>query len=102
MSKAQSVKFLFVLWLVLFGGSLAFRFAGAGAEPLDIALGRGLSLVFGQVLAAGAAVMCWSAAKTLPQGTPLRWVGHVPVAVTLLVFAYVAWTVTQAFRQGAA
>jgi hypothetical protein len=101
MSRVQSVKFLFVLWVALFGGSLAFRFLGTGGETLDIALGRGIALVFGQVLAAGAAVMCWNAAKTLPQGAPVRRVGQIPVAVTLIVCAYVAWSIASAFRQGA-
>lgn len=103
MSKVQTVKFLFALWLVLFAGSLAWRFHGGAGAALDIAVERGIALVIGQVLAAGAAVMCWNATKALPRGSgAIRWLGHLPIAVTLLVCAYVAWTIAAAFGRGMA
>ncbi|MFN4172827.1 MAG: hypothetical protein ACK4GW_13835 [Pseudorhodobacter sp.] len=101
MSKAQSVKFLLVFWIVLFSGSLALRFLLAGGEPLDVALGRGLALILAQVLAAGAAILCWRAARVLPDGVLLRRLGQVPLLVTALLAIVVIWSVIRAVRAGA-
>ncbi|MBL4916059.1 hypothetical protein [Szabonella alba] len=102
MSKVQSVRFMLVLWAVLFGGSLVLRaMAGASGTP-DGAIGHGLAVVAAQLMAAMAAVICWRFAGTLHAGHPMRRVGQVPLAVTLLVLCYLLWSVLGAAMRGRA
>ena len=102
MSKVQSVRFMLVLWVVLFGGSLVLRAMAGASGTTDTAIAHGLAVIAAQLMAAFAAVICWRFARALPLGHPMRKPGQVPLGVTVLLLCYLLWSVLAVAMRGTA
>lgn len=92
MAAAGKVKFVWVVWVVMFTGSLVLHFWGDPVgSGLYQQLGKGFGLIATQVVAAGLATLCWSMARGLPESEPMRRLGHLPILATFgLVFVAIA------------
>ncbi|MDG1281118.1 MAG: hypothetical protein P8O10_07400 [Pseudorhodobacter sp.] len=92
MSNTLRVQLGLVVWLILFLGSLYWRFQGdVSGDGFHRGMERAMIVLSGQVMAAGLAVQIVLWSRRLGQGTFWRRAGQVPAVVTLLILAVGIW-----------